>query len=153
MPHMRNITVQFAVPEDDPCFSTVELRDHLQAILYDQEGMEGSFQMTCVEEYDDPGDRTATFFEEQTREVVKRRPAKEVVAEDQVKRAELTKKDLGVLEEWAKLLATGYRMELKELDPDNADIAYRLMREGYMANGRDALSVTPQGFSAIGWGV
>ena len=33
MPHMRNITVQFAVPVDDPNYRLTDLRDEIQEAL------------------------------------------------------------------------------------------------------------------------
>lgn len=51
---MRLITVQFAVPEDDPAVDSAFLVDRIQELLYDEDGMDGWFRIVgnieCVGE-------------------------------------------------------------------------------------------------------
>lgn len=155
MPHMRNITVQFAVPEDDPSYRLTNLRDDIQETLYDNLGMSGSFSIESLATYTDPtGNRSANFFEEKTREEVKTISALEIIeieAEENILR---DRNDLIVLEEWAKIIASqAYEIEVNSLEYEARQTFDRLLQKGFVLNLNGCTRLSEEGFKAIGWGV
>ncbi len=155
MPHMRNITVQFAVPEDEPHFRLTNLRDELQDLLYDREGWAGSFNIESVATYTDPtGDRAAGFFDEDTREEVEPLPAQIILDTEAEENASRDHYDLVVLEGWAKAIASqSYDIEIKSLEDDARQVFDRLLNKGLLFNLSGCARLTAEGFKAIGWGV
>ena len=156
MPHMRNVTVQFAIPEDEPHYRLTDLRNELQDLLYDREGWAGSFQLVDVATYTDPtSDRAAGFFDEETRENdVKPLPVHVILETEAEENALNDRYDLTVLEGWAKGIASqAYDVEIVSLEEDAETVFRRLMNKGLIFNQNGSVRLTTSGFEAIGWGV